>query len=686
LVSNYFYGIGEHRDNLAHKTSWSSFTLWNRDTSPSTNTNLYGAHPFYITIEPDGNALGFFLVNSNGMDVDVSPLPALTFTTIGGIIDFYIYLGPTPQDVVMQHTDVVGRSMFPPYFSLGFHLCRWRYDNSTNLKNVIYRNRAAGIPYDTQWTDIDAMNLRMDWTYDKENFAELPQIVDDLHAHGQHYVNIIDPAISNTAGYYPYENGVENNVFIRHSDNNEFLVGKVWPGSTVFPDFTNPNTTKWWTDLAMKFHDQVKYDGIWIDMNEPSNFVDGSDRGCTNSKYDKPPYTPRVMDRDLDSKTICPSSIQFLSNHYNLHNMYGHFEAIATFNALRTIESTKRPFVLTRSSFAGTGRYSAHWSGDNRALWDDLYYSIPNMLNFNMFGVSMVGSDICGFMGDTTEELCIRWMQLGSFYPFMRNHNDDRSKDQDPAAFSLEAQAIMKKALKMRYTLLPYLYTLFYRSVVYGETVVRPLFFEFTHDKLTHGIDQQFMFGQAFLITPVLEQGATSVQGYFPNETWYQYQNGEQLNNTQGPYVTLNAPLSEINVHVRAGYVIPYQHPSVTTTASRKNPFGLLVTLKPGLSSNGTLFWDDGESYDSIDNKKFNLFNFTANEGFLQVDRVVFGYDVQMILNEVKVYGVEKQPQAVQINNQEYDNFIYDDIHKTLNIQYFYIDLREFDSISITWN
>jgi alpha-glucosidase (family GH31 glycosyl hydrolase) len=238
----------------------------------------------------------------------------------------------------------------------------------------------------------------------------------------------------------------------------------------------------------------------------------------------------------------------------------------------------------------------------------------------------------------------------------------------------------------MRYTLLPYLYTLFYRSVVYGETVVRPLFFEFTHDKLTHGIDQQFMFGPAFLITPVLEQGATSVQGYFPNETWYQYQNGEQLNNTQGPYVTLNAPLSEINVHVRAGYVIPYQHPSVTTTASRKNPFGLLVTLKPGLSSNGTLFWDDGESYDSIDNKKFNLFNFTANEGFLQVDRVVFGYDVQMILNEVKVYGVEKQPQAVQINNQEYDNFIYDDIHKTLNIQYFYIDLREFDSISITWN
>jgi lysosomal alpha-glucosidase len=307
------------------------------------------------------------------------------------------------------------------------------------------------------------------------------------------------------------------------------------------------------------------------------------------------------------------------------------------------------------------------------------------MLNFNMFGVSMVGSDICGFTGDTTEELCIRWMQLGSFYPFMRNHNDDRSKDQDPAVFSFEAQEIMKKALKMRYALLPYLYTLFYRSAVYGETVVRPLFFEFTHDKFTHGIDQQFMFGSAFLITPVLEQGATSVRGYFPDEIWYKYQNGEQLNNTQSPYVTLYTPLSEINVHVRAGYVIPFQYPSVTTTASRKNPFGLLVTLKPGISSNGTLFWDDGESNDSIDGQKYNLFNFTARDGLLQVDRVEFGYDTQMILSDVKVYGVQKRPELVKLNDQAYENFIYDDIQNTLRIQYFYIDLRDFDSITFTW-
>ena len=317
----------------------------------------------------------------------------------------------------------------------------------------------------------------------------------------------------------------------------------------------------------------------------------------------------------LSSNTLCPSAMQYISNHYNLHNMYGHFEAFATYAALKSINSSLRPFVLTRSSFSGTGRVSAHWSGDNRAFWEDMYYSIPNMLNFNMYGVSQVGSDICGFSGDTTSELCTRWMQLGSFYPFMRNHNDDHSKDQDPAAFDPATQQAMKKALTIRYTLLPYLYTLFYRSSVFGETVVRPLFFEFFQDEATFSIDRQFMFGPAFLISPVLTQGATSVNAYFPaNETWYEYATGGQVDTSQGATIEIAAPLDEIPVHCRAGFVIPYQHPSLTTTASRKNPFGLLVTLNASNSAQGSLFWDDGASSDSIDANKYNLFDFSVQD------------------------------------------------------------------------
>lgn len=275
-----------------------------------------------------------------------------------------------------------------------------------------------------QWTDIDGMSAQMDWTFDQKNFAGLADILNDLHDHGQHYINIIDPAISNTVGYYPYDSGLKSDIFIKYSNKNEPLVGSVWPGTTVFPDFTNPNTTLWWTEQAIRFHNQIPFDGMWIDMNEPSNFVDGSTIGCTNSSLDNSPYTPRVRGSSLYTKTVCPSARQYISNHYNLHNMYGHFEAIASNNALKAINKNKRPFVLSRSSFAGSGQYAAHWSGDNRANWEDLYYSIPIMLNFNMFGITQVGSDICGFIGDTTEELCIRWMQLGSFYPFMRNHNE----------------------------------------------------------------------------------------------------------------------------------------------------------------------------------------------------------------------------------------------------------------------
>ena len=200
------------------------------------------------------------------------------------------------------------------------------------------------------------MNQRLDWTYATDRLSELPEIVADLHHHNQHYINIIDPAISVKPGYEPYDTGLLNNVFIKEYNSDKPITGLVWPGPTVFPDFTNPNTTVWWAEMAAGFHEKIPFDGIWIDMNEPSSFVDGSDNGCPITKWDHPPYIPSVLDGQLYDKTLCASSRQFLSNHYNLHNMYGHFEAISTYKALKRIKKGKRPFVLTRSTFPGTGQ------------------------------------------------------------------------------------------------------------------------------------------------------------------------------------------------------------------------------------------------------------------------------------------------------------------------------------------
>jgi len=231
--------------------------------------------------------------------------------------------------------------------------------------------------------------------------------------------------------------------------------------------------------------------------------------------------------------------------------------------------------VISRSTFAGHGRYAGHWTGDVWSSWEQLSYSLPEILLFNLLGVPLVGADICGFLGNTSEELCVRWTQLGAFYPFMRNHNDLNSLPQEPYRFSETAQEAMRKALALRYALLPYLYLLFHRAHVLGETVARPLFLEFPEDPRTWTVDHQLLWGAALLITPVLEAGKVQVTGYFPPGTWYNLQTvpGEAFGSlpppprppltpaihSKGQWVTLPAPLDTINLHLRAGHIIPLQ-------------------------------------------------------------------------------------------------------------------------------
>ncbi|CAF4136985.1 unnamed protein product, partial [Rotaria sordida] len=335
----FLYGLGEHQQSLLIDVTnqWNKLTFWTRDTPPAQHVNLYGVHPFYINVEMKTNMLtnfhGQFFLNSNAMDIDLQPLPAISYTTIGGIIDLYLFTGPTAQDVIQQYWDVIGKPTMPPYWSLGFHLCRYGYNNINNLRAVIQRMHDAEFPYDVQWTDIDAMSSTLDFTYDQTNFNGLPDLVHSLQSEGKHYVNIIDCGISSTqpsGTYLPYDDGLKRGIFITKFNSTEPIIGQVWPGLTVFPDFTNASTVEWWTNIAATFHDTIPFDGIWIDMNEPSNFIDGSHDGCTNNSLDKPPFVPHVLGDSLSAKTLCPSAQHALSSHYNLHNMYGYFEAKAT--------------------------------------------------------------------------------------------------------------------------------------------------------------------------------------------------------------------------------------------------------------------------------------------------------------------------------------------------------------------
>nr|XP_014340010.1 PREDICTED: lysosomal alpha-glucosidase [Latimeria chalumnae] len=685
LPSRYISGFGEHLDRLTLDLDWTKITFWNRDGGPRPNANLYGSHPFYLAMEEDGSSHGVFLLNSNGMDVVLQSAPALTWRTIGGILDFYVFLGPDPKSVVKQYLDVIGYPVMPPYWGLGFHLCRWGYYSTNVTREVVRKMREAGMPQDVQWNDLDYMDEKRDFTYNEKYFGDYPEMVQEFHQLGLKYIMILDPGISSTGlpgTYRPYDEGLERGVFIKNQTGDP-LIGKVWPGQTAFPDFTNPETHAWWYDMLEDFHRNISFDGMWIDMNEPSNFVTGSVDNCPMNDLEDPPYVPGVIGGTLRTKTICASGEQFLSTHYNLHNLYGLTEAIASHDALIKLLK-KRPFIISRSTYVSHGHYAGHWTGDIWSSWDQLYYTIPAIIRFNMYGVPLVGADICGFGGNTTEELCIRWTQLGAFYPFMRNHNDFYNGPQEPYVFSKEAQDCIRKAIFLRYKLLPFLYTLFHQAHSAAETVARPLFFEFPTDPNTWTIDHQLMWGDALLITPVLKKGWLEVTGYFPSTTWYSLFDGSVIK-SKGQYIILPAPLDTINVHVRGGSIIPLQEPNMTTSASRHNPFCLIVALSEHGLARGELFWDDGDSLMTFESGDYTHILFLAKKDVLLSEVIRVNSQIDgLILGEVTVFGVLKYPKNVYVNGVSISTFSYQPETQVLNVKLLTLLMGE--QFTIMWS
>ncbi|KAK1061872.1 hypothetical protein LTR33_012615 [Friedmanniomyces endolithicus] len=376
--------------------------------------------------------------------------------------------------------------------------------------------------------------------------------------------------------------------------------------------------------------------------------------GVRNLTY--PPFAINnfLPGHSLQKQVISPDATHndgpYNSTEYELHNLYGHTSGNATYNALKAVFPGKRPFFINRSTFSGSGNFSGHWGGDTNSMWGNMYFGISQALQFSIAGIPYFGVETCGFNGNADMELCTRWMQLSAWFPLYRNHNNRNTIAQEAYRWSTTAEAT-RRIMNIRYSLLPYTYTLFHRANVAGETVLRALPWEFPNDPSLKAVETQFMSGPALLVTPVLAPLATSVQGVFPGiadgTLWYDFYTLQKVSVAAGENKTLDPPLVHQPIHVRGGYIVPMQKAGNTTKTSRLSPWSLIVALDGNGKAGGELYLDDGISLvpNATKNVEFSFANNTLRA------RVSGDYQDGISLANITIAGIKWKPQRVSLDS-----------------------------------
>jgi alpha-glucosidase (family GH31 glycosyl hydrolase) len=559
LPSENLFGLGERTTNFKLKSG--IYTLYNKDLygeledGSGVGKNRYGSHPMYLMRERSGNYHVSYLRNSYPLDVEVDHLSSkLTYKISGGVLDFTFFIGDkNPETSIKMYHKYLGGYSMPPFWSLGFHQSRWGYLSVNMIEDVLDNYEKLKLPLDTIWTDIDYMQDHMPFTLNNNfNPIEFKKMLDK---YAKKYVMIMEPAMGiKWPTYEYYTRGKDLGIFIKNSVGDD-LINTVWPGRCHFIDYFNPKAHEYWEDALGKFHDKINFSGVWLDMNEIAAFKPGqlNFQGDTISCRDDTKYSYVPGQKPLETATICPNALHYNNmKHVQIHNYYPNMQSKVTYDFLEKLFPNKFPFILSRANAPGLGKYAAHWSGDNYGRFSFYKLSIAEVLNHNLFGVPMVGADICGFGEDTPEKLCAKWYQMGSLYPFSRSHAHIDSYRKEPFAMGSTLLETTKKSLQFRYSILKYYYSLFMLNKGTG-TIIRPLFYEFYKDTTcleNSIIDNFFMIGSALLVVPNLhdDDSSTLTSAYFPEGNWFDLRDYTKVNKQglSSEFINVQTTLNEM--------------------------------------------------------------------------------------------------------------------------------------------
>lgn len=626
-----FYGMGDKamHSNLKGKRveNWVTDQFaYAKEQDP-----LYKAIPFYVGLNK-GIAYGIYFDNSfkTGFDFSQERRNITSFWAEGGEMNYYFIFGPDMPKVVSSYSSLTGTPELPPMWALGFHQSKWSYYPESNVKEIASEFRKLQIPCDAIYLDIDYMDGFRCFTWDKNHFPDPKRMIQELEEDGFKTVVMIDPGIKVDRDYWIYNEALENGYFCKRGDG-PLMHGKVWPGECNFPDFTNPKVREWWAELYKEFMSDLGVHAVWNDMNEPAVMEVPSKTAPldTRHNYDGHPCT-----------------------HRKAHNVYGMQMVRATYEGVKKYVYPKRPFVITRAAFSGTQRYSSTWTGDNVATWEHLWIANVQVQRMCLSGYSFVGSDIGGFAEQPDGELFARWVQLGIFHPFCRVHSSGDHGDQEPWSFGSEITDIVRKFVELRYQLLPYLYTMFYKYTKENIPMVQSLVFFDQEDNQTHFRTDEFIFGDKILVCPIQEPNAQGRRMYVPRGEWYDFWTNEYVEGGKEKWVA--AALDMIPIFVKAGSIIP-KYPVQQYVGEKKiEELVLEVYYKEGTETS-EVYEDANNGYD-YKKGRYSLSNYKliGKDNSLVIQLFKDGtFNTEYEKMRLNFHGLPFEIDSVKIDNEE---------------------------------